>query len=379
MARYFATIGRLLAALSLFYTVYSASTPFHTFINHLFTTELRNQLAFIFLCFLSVELLLAFINQERRVKLARKCLSEEVGALRTQNIQLESKLSAQLATGHQVTAEDFEVALVAYIKSLSSKQCYLHVMRLHSALSRYLWVEGLLTARVALGDASEAAAVQLSDKEGQLSALIDDVGWTLVAKKEFQKASEKIKFGQHLAQEWSNPYWISKAQRHLAGIATIQRQFGEADKHLQDAESTSSAIPDADEKVSMLAGIEYGRAIVDLMRGQYDTAMQHIEQSDALRMQGADQTRIVRSFALRGKILLAKNDPISIGEAKNQFRQGLARATDIGRRDEIIRNHNGLAQIAKLEADEKAAQYHKGLARELSRDTPVPYEIEDQQ
>ncbi len=369
MARYFASIGRLLGALGLFYTVYSASTPFHDFINHLFTSELRSQLAFIFLCFLAVELLLAFLSQERRVSVAGKSLARELDALRKQN----------LIPGRQVTAEDFEVALVAYIKSLSSKQCYLHVMRLHSALSRYLWVEGLLNARVALGDAAEAAAAQLSDQEGQLSALIDDLGWTLVAKKDFQKASAKIEFGQHLAQRWSKPYWVSKAQRHLAGIATIRRQFAEADIYLQEAEVTSSAIQNADEKVSMRAGIEYARAIVDLMRGQYDTAMQHIEQSDTLRMKGADQTRIVRSFALRGKILMAKNDPISVGEAKNQFRLGLARATDLGRRDEIIRNHYGLARIAELENDENAAQYHKGQARELSRDTPVPYELEDQQ
>lgn len=375
-----ASTGRLLGALGLFYTVYSASTQFKGFIDTCFKAEPRNQLAFIALTFLAVEFVLAMVNQERRIALATRTLKKELGALQESNSQLQSQVVAQLPPAdRKITPEDFESALISYIRRLSSRHCVRHVMRLHSALSRYLWVEGLLNARVALGEAAEGAASELNDREGQLSALVDDLGWTLVAKKEYQKATEKIEFGKHLAQRWSRPYWIAKAHRHLAGIATILRKFDDADSHLRDAENALRGISEEDsEKQSMLAGLEYARAINDLMRGQYDAGLQHIEKSDDLRLKGGDPTRIVRSFALRGKILLAKNDLISIGEAKNQFRQGLARATDLGRRDEIIRNHNGLARIAVLEKDEETAQYHRKLSRELSKDTPVPYEIEDE-
>lgn len=376
-----ASTGRLIGAVALFYTVYSASPQFKSFIDTYFNGGPRNQLAVIVLAFLTVEFILAMFNQERRIALATRSLNKELDSLHQSTSYLESQLAAQPPLAHRkITPEDFESALISYIKDLSSRHSVRHVMRLHSALSRYLWVEGLLNARVALGEAAEAAASELNDQEGQLSALVDDLGWTLVAKKEYQKATEKIEFGKHLAQRWSRPYWIAKAHRHLAGIAVILRKFEDADSHLRDAENALAGMSENDtEKQAMLAGVEYARAINDLMRGQYDAALQHIEKSDELRLEGGDPTRIVRSFALRGKILLAKNDLISIGEAKNQFRQGLARATDLGRRDEIIRNHNGLARIAVLEKDEETAKYHRKRSQELSRDTPVPYEIEDEQ
>lgn len=373
-----AAVGRLAAICGLFYTVFSASPQFKAFVGEYFGLSPLNQVELILVFYFGGELLLSIVFQQQRVDRALAPIRARLTESVSQNKALAARASeAERQLPREVGAQDFEASLVVYIASLKAQHRQRNILRLHGALSRYLWVEGLLRARVALGEATEAAAASLGEQESQLGALIDDMGWTLVTQHDYDRATSKIEYGRHLAKTWGKIYWTAKAHRHLAGMYIIQKQYDEAVKLLGEAEQATQAIVDQQDKTDMLAGIEYARSVIELLRGAYDSAMSHIEASDRLRLKAGDETRIVRSFALRGKILLARRDPVSIGAAKEQFRLGLARATDIGRRDEIIRNHNGLARVAQLEGDSTVAERHRQSAKELSKDTPVPYEIED--
>ncbi|MDG4719705.1 MULTISPECIES: tetratricopeptide repeat protein [Thalassospira] len=305
-------------------------------------------------------------------------LEPERDQLRSNLSQVQSELT-ELRNGMVPVSPEasFIEGISLYISSLSEKGRDRHVLRLRDTLSRHLWVEGLLRARIAVGDAAANAAARLGDDHKQIAALIDDLGWTLVAMEKRTLAKEKIELGLKIAERVGSPYWVSKAHRHLAGIATIDRRFKEVYEALQKSELAADEIDDDKQKAEMLGGIKYATAVALLFEGKYEEALKFAQESADIRDQNGDVTRSVRSYALRGKILLRIGDSTSRGEAEAVFHRGLREAQSVGRRDEIIRNLNGLAKIAELKEDPEAAVAYKAQANEMIQETPVPYELLD--
>jgi hypothetical protein len=264
--------------------------------------------------------------------------------------------------------------IYAEIVSLSEKHRHRSMLRLRDALSRYLWVEGQLRERLELGIAAEAAAAELRDKKSQIACLVDDMGWTLVALNQYDRAKRHLEHGLDIASELSESYWVSKAYRHLAGISLSQRNFDASLQNLAKAEERAAGITPNSEKIDMLAGIEYARTLTYLYSGDTTSAREYEAKTRELRKQSGDASRLVRLHALGGKIAVAEG---RLDVAKDCFRTGLAEAEALGRRDEMIRNHRGLAMIYQWEANKKLERKHRASADRLSKDTPVPYELPD--
>jgi tetratricopeptide (TPR) repeat protein len=274
------------------------------------------------------------------------------------------------------TSKAFMQSLEDELSRLFKEKQFRRILRLRDSMSRYLWVEGALKARSMLGEFAEEAALQLGDKKSQVAALIDDLGWTLVAAKDYDRANQCIMHGARLASEEGLMYWEAKAHRHRAGMLTIQKEHAKAYEELEKSRPLAEKIEDPIKRQEILAGIEYAIAVTALDEDDLVKAEEHVRKSDQIRRDVGDTSRIIRCVSLMGKIELKKGNLVS---AKDYFRKGLEEATTIGRRDEMIRNHLGLSSIFKKENDFEKAQFHKDKADELRVDTPVPYEIDDAQ
>jgi tetratricopeptide (TPR) repeat protein len=248
------------------------------------------------------------------------------------------------------------------------------ILRLRESFSRYLWLEGRHSERITLGMAADTAAAVIGDKRAQIAALVDDLGWTLVAERQYVMATRHLEHGLKLATEAKEHYWIAKGYRHLAGIAILQSDLTKAEELLAKSTAAAADIQDVKQRAEMLAGIQYAVATAALVKGDTAGAEAAARLSAEDRKTAGDPTRLVRMYALFAKIALAKDD---YSEAKDLFRKGLATAEAIGRRDEQIRNHLGLSRVYKHDNDFEQAKYHKDKAELLLRDTPVPYEIID--
>ena len=268
-------------------------------------------------------------------------------------------------------------------KLLTNKK-YEDVLTLIEAndLSRSLWIEGKLDDRITLGKIAERAAMNLKRDVVLASIYIDDLGWTYVSRKEYDEAIRCIEKGKEIADNEMNYYLVAKAHRHLAGIAIETRKYDVAEARLKDAESAASGLFDETKKNEMLSGIFYGKALNLLKecrtRNSNDMlikAMKYAEKSDELIKNG-DKTRMVKNYALKGNIYEAKNDR---SKAKNEYTDGLDMSKRLGRVDEIIKNHLGLARIAKLENDTKTCKKHEKSAKKLLNKTPPPYLIDEKE
>lgn len=289
-------------------------------------------------------------------------------------VSIELLLTKQNLYSQDKNSKSFMDSFEQELLNLFKSKQFRKILRLRDAMSRYLWVEGSLKARIVLGEYSEESALQLGDIRSQVAALIDDMGWTLVAMKEYTRAAESIKHGGELARKEGLVYWEAKAKRHIAGIYTIKNEFQKAYDALEEARPLAELVADPIKKLEIVAGIEYAIAMTALREKDLEKAEIHVEKSDELRRKAGDDSRTIRCASLRGKIELEKGN---LGAAKDHFRVGLEESTSIGRRDEMIRNHLGLAFLFKNENNIEKYNYHKSISNELKKDTPVPYEIDD--
>lgn len=266
--------------------------------------------------------------------------------------------------------------LIQELESLYANGDYESILRHRQNFSRILWIEGKAKERIRLGEIAEDAAVKIGDKIAQVSILIDDLGWSLVSQKEFESAIRYLKHGLKIATEINEYYWIAKAHRHLAGINIEAERIADAIKELELAENAALQIKTDPLKTEMLAGIYYGISVANLKNESLDLALEYLNKSENLRAIGNDRTRIVKIYSLKGKIYEAKEDYDS---AKDYYRQGLTEAKRIGRIDEVIRNHMGLARVFEIQGDKKNSQFHLNEAKNLSESTPVPFEINEKE
>ena len=263
-------------------------------------------------------------------------------------------------------------SLMIQLEALYKTEDYAAILRHRKHFSRILWIEGNPKGRVRLGEIAEDSAVKLNDRYAQISILIDDLGWTLVSMGEYDRAKNYLKHGLKLAESEGEQYWIAKAHRHLAGINLEASQIDKTLRGIAFAEKAAKEIKNEKQKNEMLAGIYYGYAVAYLKTDNPKEALKYAVKSEKLRIKGGDTSRIAKIYSLRGKIYEQLTD---LNMAKDYFRKGLIAANKIGRRDEVIRNKFGLYRVYELLGKKKEALKEYNEAKELAKDTPVPFEI----
>lgn len=272
--------------------------------------------------------------------------------------------------------KNLSTSLMNELETLYRNGNYEAILRHRQNFSRILWIEGRPKDRIRLGEIADDSAVKLKDKLAQISILIDDLGWSLASMHEFESAISYLQHGLKIAEQEGEKYWIAKAHRHLAGINVEANNIDKSIDELKKAESAASEIEVKKLKDEMLAGIYYGFAIAYLKKDLPEDALVYAELSENLRLEGGDRSRIVKILSLKGKIYEQLNDQNS---AKDFYRQGLSEAKKIGRIDEVIRNHMGLSRVFELLGDKQESHNHLDEAKELSKNTPVPFEIDEKE
>lgn len=267
-----------------------------------------------------------------------------------------------------IKPSDLASAFVRHLDFLLQEDKHEAVVRYHAALSRLLWVEGQLRVRVEIGKRIAEAAAAINDKATLTGVLIDDLGWTYVALDEHEEARRNITRGIEIAEESNAYYWAAKGHRHLAGIAVESRDKKTASAEFRKAREIAERIEAPKTRVEMLAGIDYGEAVYCLRFGPIDRALTLVKESEARRMEGGDESRIVKVYALRGEIEERMDQKT---RATEYFRRGLRTAKKIGRVDEEIRCLQGLARIEK---DPEQKRRLEAAASELKALTPIPYD-----
>jgi len=250
------------------------------------------------------------------------------------------------------------------------------ILRRRSNFSRSLWVEGKPNERIKLGEIAKEAAIRLGDIKAQTEILIDDLGWTLVSVQKYKEAKEYLAHGLICAISINDNYLAAKAKRHLAGISLEGKDFTTAKALMQEAEIFANKIDTEKKKNEMLAGIYYGLSVIFLQEKNSQQALTYAEETEKLRQLVGDQTRFVKIYSLKGTIYEALGNK---NLAEENFIKGLEISSKIGRTDEVIRNHLGLARIAKAKNDEKKYTLHLVKAGELLKKTPVPFKIDEKE
>ncbi|MCK6436851.1 tetratricopeptide repeat protein [Rivihabitans pingtungensis] len=263
--------------------------------------------------------------------------------------------------------------IVDYANDLNHQNHFGHFFRVYDAFSRHLWLEGCLETRVKLGKCAEEAAARSGDDARLIQVLIDDLGWTNVALRRYDAAKDAIRRGVEKANALGFSFWAAKGLRHLAGIATLEHNHDESLKLLAESEGIAGALPDSGKRVEMLTGIEYAKATTLLRQRKPSEALASIERFSTLASQSGDKTRHVRVFAIKGQAYLLAN---KWSDAKEAFIKGLKAAEEMGRADEVIRNHRGLAECYRHFGDKDQMAKHVAKAEKLESETPVPFEIE---
>ena len=267
-------------------------------------------------------------------------------------------------------------ALTDEAERMLDEKRYDEILRRRNILSRTLWVEGKPNERIKLGEIAKEAAIRTGDIKTQTEILIDDLGWTLVSVQRYKEAKEYLEHGLNSAISIKDNYLAAKANRHLAGILLEAKSFQQAKEKMQNAEAFAQQITDEKKKNEMLAGIYYGLSVILLQEKNTQKALEYAEESEKLRISIDDQTRYVKIYSLKGTIYEAQGNK---NLAEENFIKGLEVSTKLRRTDEMIRNHLGLARIAKSRNDEKRHDQHVNIAEDLLKKTPIPFKIDEKE
>lgn len=274
----------------------------------------------------------------------------------------------------QDRSRSLPAVLIDELEHLAGEGEYEAILRHRKSFSRSLWVEGKPSERVRLGEIAYEAALVVGDKSAQAAIQLDDLGWSLVSLKQYERAQQCLAHGLRIAQEIENYYLIAKAHRHKAGLFAEAKEYEKAKAELETAQQVATNIAEKRRKSEMLAGVAYGKAVIALLAGEPSRALGILDNSKELRGDTADKSRMVKVYSLKGKIAESMND---WAMARDYYRMGLEEAKRIGRQDEMIRNYRGLARIYESEDKLDQARSYRGKADKLSQSTPVPYEVED--
>lgn len=233
-------------------------------------------------------------------------------------------------------------AMVDQVEEYAKHRDYTAAIRLYRGLSRPLWLDGQYKQRIRLGEIIFMAGSAVGNKEVQVQALIDDLGWTYVMLNNCNEAKKNINHGLKIAEEIKDFYLIAKANRHLAGIATKSSMFQDAKKSLLAAEEAAKKVTYEKSRTEMLAGIQFGLAGVYQHMGELNEAEIACRSAQKAFREMNDSERLSKTYSLLGQIYLDKN---LNREALSTFSEGLeVSKRQANRKDEIVRNLMGIAR-----------------------------------
>lgn len=254
--------------------------------------------------------------------------------------------------------------LVTIVNALYEEKKYLDVVRFGSTVSRYLWINGNNKERIAIGELVEDAASKEGRIAEQVSALIDDIGWTYYIVGDNIKATTNISNGIEKAAENGLFYFAAKGERHLSGIAKHSGKISDFTQHLANAETYTTKILDSSDKNEMDASLHLAKAKYAFETDKLNDA--EADAKKAMEIFKNDMERIVKVHSLLGNIYLkqGKTIPAKIQKAKDEFNKGYLSCKDI-RKDEFAKNAVGLAKIAYEEGEIKTYIKYLNEAREV--------------
>ena len=123
-------------------------------------------------------------------------------------------------------------------------------------------------------------------------------------------------------------------------------------------------ITDDNNRDEMVEGTTNGLAWAHSEDKNFDEAEKHSFVAKTIFEKLSDHERLVKTFSLLGKIYERKD----INVDKDFFRQGLAMANHLKRKDEIINNNLGLYRIYKVEGNMTKSNEHHDAATRLQNE-----------
>lgn len=246
-----------------------------------------------------------------------------------------------------------------FVQHLYNEKKYLNVVRFGSPISRFLWLNGNNSERIAIGKMVEDAASKVGRIQEQISALIDDIGWTYFVIGEDAMAKQNINNGIEKAEYEKLYYFAAKGERHLAGI---ESSVGSKDKiidHLNKAQEYTQKITDQSEKNEMEASLFLAKAEHFFEDKDYSEAESNAKSAKAVFANDSD--RIVKVFSLLGNIYFTQQN---YQKAKDEFNQGYNRCKDF-RKDEFAKCAVGLAKVEMKANNLQNAKTYLNEAKEI--------------
>lgn len=240
-----------------------------------------------------------------------------------------------------ITRVDLPKEIVRYITIMYKNKDFLSVVRFGSPLSRFLLLRGNLNERIDVGRMVEDSASKKGIKKEQISALIDDIGWSYAEIGNYKKAITNINNGINKATQAGLFYYAAKGERHLAGISSKQNKKNEIENHLNNAWSHSNNITDESAKNEIVASLNLALAEYNYENENYVEA-----ESKALLAKNGfinDKDRIVKVHSLLGSIYFVQE---KYQEAKDEFNNGYSKCRNF-RVLEFAKNAVGLAKVEK--------------------------------
>jgi tetratricopeptide (TPR) repeat protein len=270
---------------------------------------------------------------------------------------------------NKIESKDLDVPteIQKIIKYFYDKKNYHDVVSLGSAISLFLLRKGYNIQRVAIGKMIEDSAKKTKNVKAQISALIDDIGWSYFLIKNPNKAKTNITNGINKAKSKENQlyYFAAKGERHLAGIAAKENRNNIL-THLNNAQQYTERVTDIPQKNEMNASLFLAKAEYYYEEANYLEAERNL--LDARSLFENDANRIVKTHSLLGNIYLAQNTEESIQKAKDEFNDGYTNCANI-RKDEYAKNAVGLAKIEMREFNFGNAKRYLEEAKHIFKDS----------
>lgn len=233
----------------------------------------------------------------------------------------------------QHTSHDFNIYL--QLEDSFKHQRWIEVCNLSTVLSRYLWISGQLDLRIKLGNMVEKAAFEIKDSVPRSKVLIDDLGWTTYCLGDTSSAKRYIEDGIRLAREVCAYYTVAKGHRHLASIARQNGDLLDTEEKLSEATKYANMINNSNEKKEMLNGLLVSEGKLFYEKGDYTNSIKKFTEALQAYKAASDINREVKVYALLGN---AYRKNMMLDEAVKFYQDGLERAYNIGRYDEISKN-----------------------------------------
>jgi tetratricopeptide (TPR) repeat protein len=258
----------------------------------------------------------------------------------------EEPLKIDISELTSIDGSDLSDEIENTIKKLHSNNKHSDVVRICSNLSRPLWISGKYNQRITIGAFYEDSASRLNKIEHQVSALIDDIGWTNAVIGKVKKANENINLGISIAKDNNENYLASKGYRHLG---TIELRYladtKKSIKFFEDSLNFANKINSALKKNEMIAGIKYNMSETYLEANDIDNSIKLVDEAKVLFEDLEDEERLLKVQSQKGRICLAQNTSEKNNEAKNIFNKTLTKARELSRPDEIGKCLLGLGEI----------------------------------